>query len=209
MHTRRLSRDAKRLRSRRIRALLAGGLVLGVGAAATLAAWNDSEFGSGTFTASRFGIVGSVNGGAFAEHNTAAAPASLAFQLPATAAAMTPGDTVYVLFSVKTIASSTTGTLQLVADPLNNAGLGQYLTYGVRTVASTTTCDSTTFTGGDATGLPANAALTVGSSAPRALAANGGTALNYCFAVTLPTGANTAAQGTSLTAKWSFVATSS
>ena len=41
----------RRSRSRMIRAILAGGLVLGVGTAVTLAAWNDSEFVTETFTA--------------------------------------------------------------------------------------------------------------------------------------------------------------
>jgi len=36
---------------RRLRAVLAGGLVLGVGAALTLAAWNDAEFATGSFQA--------------------------------------------------------------------------------------------------------------------------------------------------------------
>ncbi|UWF76726.1 MULTISPECIES: SipW-dependent-type signal peptide-containing protein [Microbacterium] len=56
--TRRGRREARRLRFRRIQALLAGGLVLGVGAAATLAAWNDTEHGSATFTAGRLGRLG-------------------------------------------------------------------------------------------------------------------------------------------------------
>lgn len=38
--------------SRRSRALLAGGVVLGIGATATLAAYSDSEWASGTFSAS-------------------------------------------------------------------------------------------------------------------------------------------------------------
>ena len=48
--TRRRTTRRRRRRSRMIRAILAGGLVLGVGTAVTLAAWNDSEFVTGTFT---------------------------------------------------------------------------------------------------------------------------------------------------------------
>ena len=77
--TRRGLREAKRLRLRRIRAILAGGLVLGVGAAATLAAWNDSEYGAATFTAGRFDIVGSTDGTTFASHATSGAAATLSF----------------------------------------------------------------------------------------------------------------------------------
>ena len=61
----------------RLRAVLAGGLVLGIGTTATLAAWNDSEYATTTVTASRFGIVGNTNGGAFTEHATSAAAATM------------------------------------------------------------------------------------------------------------------------------------
>ena len=43
-----------------IRAILAGGIVLGVGAAVTLAAWNASEFATGTFQAGTFTIEGAT-----------------------------------------------------------------------------------------------------------------------------------------------------
>ena len=59
----------RRRRSRMIRAILAGGLVLGVGAAVTLAAWNDSEFVTGTFTAGTFNMQGSTTDGTtFTDH---------------------------------------------------------------------------------------------------------------------------------------------
>ena len=48
----------RRRDSRRVKAVLAGGMVLGIGAAITLAAWNDSEFATGTFSAGHFGIEG-------------------------------------------------------------------------------------------------------------------------------------------------------
>jgi len=54
---------------RKVRAVLAGGLVLGVGAAVTLAAWNDSEFATGTFTAGTFNLEGSTDGTTFTDHN--------------------------------------------------------------------------------------------------------------------------------------------
>src|SRR5690606_31735774 len=57
----------RRRRSRMIRALLAGGLVLGVGTAVTLAAWNDSEFASGTFRAGTFDLEGSTDGTTFSQ----------------------------------------------------------------------------------------------------------------------------------------------
>ncbi len=56
--------------SRRTRAVLAGGVVLGLGATATLAAYSDSEWASGTFTAAAvtaevLEFEGSKDGGSF------------------------------------------------------------------------------------------------------------------------------------------------
>ena len=44
----------------RVRAVLAGALVLGVGASVTLASWSDSEYAAGTFTASTFRLESST-----------------------------------------------------------------------------------------------------------------------------------------------------
>lgn len=181
--------------------------MLGVGAAATLAAWNDSDFGSGTFTAGTFDITGSTDGTTFSQHPTSPG-AAMTFRVTTTASAMTPGDTVYALFSVKTQSSlSMAGTVLLKANAANNGGLGAYLTYRVKTISGTT-CDSTTFPGGtDVPGLATGQPLTTGAASAQTLAA-GGAQINYCFAVTLPLGAATTAQGTSLTATWEFAATS-
>lgn len=198
-------RASRRLALRRLRAVLASGLVLGIGAAGTLAAWNDSEHGSATFTAGRFGIVGATDGATFSEHATAASPAVLSFQVPPTA--MAPGTTTYALFSVRTLNPSVAGTVTLSAASANSTGLGQYLTYGVRTISGTA-CNATSFSSGTvlvASGSP----LTTGSASALALQANAGSQVNYCFAVTLPATAPNAAQGQTLTARWEFAATSS
>ncbi|MFC7405097.1 SipW-dependent-type signal peptide-containing protein [Georgenia alba] len=194
---------SSRLRFARLRAVLAAALVLGVGATVTLAAWNDSEHTSGQFTAGTFSIVGATDGVTFSEHPTAGQAATLSFQAPPTA--MAPGTTTYALFSVRTADPSVAGSVQLTAPGANGAGLGQYLQYGVRTVAGTT-CDATTFGGG--TPVVANgSALTTGATAAQAVQANGANQVNYCFAVTLPTTAPNAAQGLSLNATWELVGT--
>ena len=99
--------ETTRTRGRgKVRALLAGGLVLGVGATVVLAAWNDSEFGTGTFTAGAFNMQGSTNGTTFTDH--AAAPgATLPFTLSPDNLA--PGDTVYAPFAVRLAANTSTG----------------------------------------------------------------------------------------------------
>jgi predicted ribosomally synthesized peptide with SipW-like signal peptide len=87
-----------RTTSTAVRAVLAGGLVLGVGAAITLAAWQDDEFAHGIFTASDFNLVGQVNDTeGLTDHSTAPGGA-LAFTLDA--AALVPGATVYAPYAV-------------------------------------------------------------------------------------------------------------
>jgi len=205
MVTRCEARERRRLRSRRLRAALAGGLVLGIGVAATLAAWNDSEYGSANFTAGRFDIVGATDGATFSSHATAGAAAVLNFQLAPTA--MAPGNTTYALFSVKTANPSIAGTLQLTAGTPGGTGLATYLTYGVRTIAGAV-CNATTY-GAGASVVTDGSALTVGGSATQAVTANGAAQVNYCFAVTLPTTAPNAAQGLTMTQTWQFLGTSS
>lgn len=202
--TRRAMREGKRLLSRRIRAVLAGGLVFGVGAAMTLAAWNDSEHGNATFTAGRFDIVGATDGATFASHPVGT-PAALTFSAPFSA--MAPGTTTYALFSVRTANPSVAGTLQLSVTSTAGTGLATYLRYGVRTIAGTT-CNGTTYTAGTAV-VPDNSAMSTGGTGTQAVAANGGTTVNYCFAVTLPSTADNGAQGLTAIQTWQLTGTSS
>lgn len=218
MHTRSSVREGKRLRSRRIRALLAGGLVLGLGATATLAAWNDSEFGTATFTAGKFDLVGATDGATFTGHATTGTAATLSFVVAPTA--MAPGNTTYALFSVKTANPSVAGTLQLTAGVPAGTGLAAYLTYGVRLVPTAATasqsCTAATYAAASAAAtvvVADGSALTVNGAAtatvPQAVTANGGNQLNYCFAVTLPTAALNGAQGLNMTQTWQIQGTSS
>lgn len=206
MRTRRTVREARRLRSRRIRAVLAGGLVLGIGTTVTLAAWNDSEYSAATFTAGRFDIVGAADGATFTNHPTAT-PAALTFTVTPTA--MAPGNTTYALFSVKTVNPSVAGTLQLTAGTPTGTGLATHLTYGVKTIVGTT-CNSAAYALGTSTSVVADAsALTASGATTQVLTANGATQINYCIAVTLPTTAANAAQGLTMTQTWQFQGTSS
>lgn len=205
MKTRRDVRERRRLHSRRVRAVLAGGLVLGIGAAATLAAWNDSEFGAASFTAGRFDIVGAADGTTFSSHATVGAAATLNFQLAPTA--MAPGTTTYALFSVRTANPSVAGTVQLTAGTPGGTGLATYLTYGVRTIAGTT-CNGTTYPAGTSV-VTDGSALTAGGASTQTVTANGASQVNYCIAVTLPTTAPNAAQGLTMSQTWQFQGTSS
>ncbi|MEU4015203.1 SipW-dependent-type signal peptide-containing protein [Microbacterium sp. NPDC028030] len=205
MSTRRAARERRRLHSLRLRAVLAGGLVLGIGAAATLAAWNDSEFGSANFVAGRFDIVGAVDGATFSSHATTGTAAALNFQLAPTA--MAPGNTTYALFSVKTANPSVAGTLLLTAGTPTGTGLASYLTYGVRTISGTS-CTSTSYAGGTSV-VADGSALTAAGATAQVVAANGTAQVNYCFAVTLPSTAPNAAQGLTMAQTWQIQGTSS
>lgn len=93
-------------RGRKLAALLAGGLVLGVGTMATLASWNDSEFASATFTAGRFNLEGSTDGGAtYTEHSTAEAAGVIDFAVPVNN--LSPGEIIDGSFPVRLAAGTT------------------------------------------------------------------------------------------------------
>lgn len=193
----------------RVRALLAGALVLGVGATLTLAAWTDTEVAQGSFAASTFGIVGAAGTGAspsFTEHPTGSTPAALAFTL--TPNALSPGTTVYSRFIVKTTpATNVTGTVTLGGATVTGSGLGTYLRYGVRTIPSTSNCDATSYAAGTSV-VADGSLLTAGAASAQSLAAAGASPVAYCFAVTLPAGTVNAAQGLAAAATWTLTATS-
>jgi len=197
-------REAKRLRSRRIRALLAAGLVFGVGATMTLAAWNDSEYGSTTFTAGRFDIVGATDGTTFSSHPVGT-PAALTCTAPFNA--MVPGSTVYSLFSVRTANPSVAGSLQLSVASTTGTGLATFLRYGVRTIAGTA-CNATTYAAGTSV-VPDSSAMNTAGTVTQAVAANSGSTTNYCFAVSLPAATDNTAQGLTAVQTWQILGTAS
>lgn len=139
-----------RRRFTKIRAILAGGLVLGVGAAITLAVWNDSEVATGDFAAGNFGIVGSTDGGVnFDEHPSEPSAATLNFDVSADTLA--PGDTVYASFAVQLTDTSDYGADVTVTQDIANALTGTSASYAYTTNA---TCDEAAFGAGDDTGSP-------------------------------------------------------
>ena len=131
------------------RAILAGGLVLGVGAAITLAAWTDTEWARGVFGSGSFGIEGSTNGTDFDDHPTSGAPASLNFAVGADQLA--PGSTVYAPFAVQLTAGSTNAANVTVSQDASAAITGTSASYVITTSA---TCDATSY----GTGTNPNAA---------------------------------------------------
>lgn len=93
--------DIARTRSRKRKALLAGGTVLGLGAAVTLAAWTDDVWVSGSFSASTFNVQGAVDsaGIAWQDYDSEGGAGPLAFTVNPTA--MTPGNSVYAPLNLR------------------------------------------------------------------------------------------------------------
>jgi predicted ribosomally synthesized peptide with SipW-like signal peptide len=182
----------ERSTSKKVRAILAGGLVLGVGAAVVLAAWNDSEFATGTFAAGDFGIQGSLDGTAFSEHDGTAGndPAALAFAVDADNLA--PEQPVYAAFAVR-LDPGSTNAASVSIEASSAATIADHLTYSLVTTGADVGCDAAVFAGG--TALVSDAATTT-SSAPAIFALPAlATVVNLCFEVTagttLPPGAAT------------------
>ncbi|HJE91202.1 MAG TPA: SipW-dependent-type signal peptide-containing protein [Dietzia timorensis] len=136
-------------RNRKRKALLAGGLVLGIGAAATLAAFTDGEFANGTFSTGSFGIEGSTTAdGTFAEHASSGGAATLSFTTSATN--MTPGDTIYAPYFIRTIDGSLAGTVAngTATAGNTNSALEALLTRDVKFIPVGDTCDAENFAEG-------------------------------------------------------------
>ena len=205
-----MSENSKR---RKVMAVLAGGLVLGVGAAITLAAWNDSEFATGTFTAGDFDLQGSTTSGTtgFSNHDTVGTAAGLAFTLPAgLVTSMAPGATAYAPFWVQ-LAANTTSDASLTATGITpgTGGNEANFSYSVSVIGVADTCAA----GATGTVIASGAslsALTAGTSAALLKGSpttSAGDAIQLCFAVTAANQA-TLLPGTPATATWEFEATS-
>lgn len=199
------STQDKRDRRRKVAAILAGGLVVGVGTAATLAAWNDSEYAASTFTAGSFNMNGSADQSAFADQDTATGAAGLAFSVPVTN--LSPGDVVYAPYALRLDATTTNGA-NVVVDSVTNTGTYTNLTYGLVTT-SASGCNAAAFTGGSAIVADGTALNSIGSPAgftlAKPVAAADGAPTYLCFKVTAGSGLT---QGQSGTATWKFTATS-
>ena len=195
-------------RSRKFKAILAGGIVLGVGAAVTLASWTDNEWAEGVFGAGTFNVQGSTTGAedSFADHTSSGGAASLDFRIDG-GDSLSPGDTVAAPFVLRLDDATTyDANVELTSAAGSGANAGA-LTYEIVQVDSADACTvSATGTsvvpGGTALDSTANAAdfaLTAGADAAT------GTPVALCFKVTDD---DSLSQGQPATAQWQFTATS-
>jgi predicted ribosomally synthesized peptide with SipW-like signal peptide len=193
--------------------VLAAGLVFGVGAGSTLAAWTDQTYARGEFTTSTFQVEANAGAGWVPASDSAGA-AVLTFN---TSTGLMPGASRYAPLSLRTTTGSLGGTVALKGATVDTSSgtLGAALQY--RVVASAT-CNAAAFTAGatylvgGATGTGAFQPLTVGQTGTTALGGATATAqgapLQLCFQITLPTGAPNALQGKTTTASWTLDSTS-
>lgn len=176
----------------RVRAALAGGLVFGIATGRTVASWTDAEYAASTFTASRFDIETSLNGGG-AYASTSSVPIAVGGVYPG------PAGAVYQGILIRTVTPSIAGTVTFRHPAIASAGtLAAVLRY--RAVQTTATCASGVFTAGAtylvgsssayaSVGTPVTVPVAAGS-----VAADSASTTGVCLEFSLP--ATGVAQGT-------------
>lgn len=191
------------LRSRRARALAIGGIVLGLGAVATLASWTDQEWAGSPFSSGHFNLEGSTNGTAYDDHATSDAAATVSFSEDFDN--LSPNQAVTGAFHVR-LAQGTT-TAATVATTAKSDGDVAGLTYGIRQIEDSATC--TVGTAGTEV-VPADTAIGSASGASTFTldqpgADQPGAATQLCITVTAGT---TLQQNQVGSGTWTFTATS-
>jgi predicted ribosomally synthesized peptide with SipW-like signal peptide len=193
--------------------VLASGLVFGVAAAVTDAAWTDQELARGSFVTGTFATQSSVDtanppgSGTWSSNGTT--PATLSFN----ASAMIPGTVVRAPLAIRAAPGSLGGSVSLAystssgdSSLLSALQLAVYVdTSNICATSATPDANgawvagsASTYQTGLATAIPTNT---------RALPASGGastpgTPVYYCFIVQLPSDAANTLQGTTATATW-------
>jgi predicted ribosomally synthesized peptide with SipW-like signal peptide len=191
-----------------VRAVLAGGVVLGIGAAITLAAWNDSEFATGTFSSGHFDVQGSTDGSTFSNHASSGAAAALSFSTGF--GTMSPTDVVAAPFVLHLDKDTNYDATVSVHSAAGSGTAAANLTYQIVQVASLAAC--TPSATGSATIVPAGTGLssvTGASTFELAASTNPGVdpGVDVVVCIQVTAGASLA-QGTSAVGTWEFLAAS-
>lgn len=185
---------------RKVGAVLAGGLVLGVGAVLVMAAWNSSEFATGSFTTGGFVLEGKTTAEAdFGQHKSEAEAANLDFSVDTSN--LSPNETVSAGFAVRLAANTTYDGTAVVNTAVDKqvTGLSQRVY-----VSSTATCSGTA-----EKEIIASSALATGTGSTafdltKGVAMAAGETVNLCFEVSA--GADLVPNSTSV-AVWTIAAT--
>lgn len=220
-----LTPDAqKKADSRRKRkAILAGGVVLGLGAAVTLAAWSDDVFANGTFNTGSFELEGNltttdVDSSAvvtqYQKYDTSPG-GTLQFKQVLTEVTLQPNEEVFAPISLRLSPTTTVdGKYVLTGVTFGtsaDADLANKLNYRVITGSTAALCNSQTPTGGTNwySGVVADSApgTTNPSASPRDLLKTAGTRDQLCLGVTLTANTDAVKAATATTITWRFTAT--
>lgn len=208
-------------RKRKVRALLAGGLVLGIGAAVTLAAWSDNVFANAEFASGEepWNLQGNFAIGTPEWTPEYDESPGGALDFPVTLEDnMTPGDVVRAPLGLRLepgqdLGASITLTGPEIPAPVLPATttFANELRYTVYSGVSATDCVAGNL--GSTTVVAPNSPLSAGTTAPIVIpsgtAADLGTPVELCFEVTLPAGTTNAVSGQSTgELVWDFAGTS-
>ena len=196
----------KQNRRKKTRAIMASGLVLGVGAVVTLAAWSDTVWGAGTFgtEGNAFNIQGSFDGGGtWDEYVTSEDAGPMTFAQNANA--LIPGQPVYQLVGLHETEENLGADIVLNRTNADDSGLSDLVTVAVADVGTGEAAPACGPAAGFGTGV------TIGSAPGEMLTTEVGPG-EYrwvCFSATL-SGDATVTDGniTSDPILWEFVATS-
>ncbi len=212
----------------KVLAISSAGLVVGVGAAMTLATWTDTEWdfaGAGTLPGlgtSKFIVQQDASNPYTGTHfgNFHTNPGnSLDFEIGALV--LSPGDSVAAPVALETTPDSVAGTLQLQAavaasgvtsnDPTNALWAALQLQVGWVSVTPgdpVPACDAT-LSGFASIPMTGTGLGAVPDPATQTLQAATGNVLHYCFVVTMPAGSPDTLQGLTVAPAWQFNAVSS
>lgn len=189
--------DDTRRRRKKLLAIGAGGLVLGVGAAVTMAAWTDTERSTGDFAAGSFDLVGSADGTTFTSNPDSP---GLEISFDAESGLLSPGTTTYAPYAVQLGAGSDYAADVVLTGSTGTGTAAAGLTY---TIVQTDTfgCDAGTtgtalVTDQPATGTPGTSLFSLDAAEEPAF---------LCFQVTAD---DTLTQGSTGSIEWTLTGTS-
>lgn len=191
-------------RRRKLLAIVASGVVLGIGAVMTFASWTDQEWAKATFSTGTFDIQGSADGTTFADHPTASGALQLTFN---GGNRLYPGAEVSVPYAIKLSSTSTyQGAIALsgsTTSSTSNPDLTNALSYKIYKSASwgcnVQPTDTPLVTS-------ATAATTV--STPLSTLVSTSDQLNLCVVVDVAPTLPQTAQGKTADVTWEFTGTS-
>lgn len=192
----------------RVRALLAGALVLGIGGTATLAAWTDEERATATVSAGTFALqsrTGPTPLTGWANNTTT--PAAL----PLSATGLYPGQSRAAWIQIQNT-GTVPGTVSLTGVSFASApGAGtnhEALRNAVKVRVSATAADGTASNAPSCTtstaGTEVDGLQNIPSLTAQTVKAGNANTVTYCVVITLPANAPNEAQGGSVTPTWTF-----